>query len=138
MTESISKLLRDEPRRLREFPICDGKVFLAHAGVSPLPRRVADAMKEYVEGCVRNHQEDVLPEKVVSETRALVARLIDATAAEIAFVGSTSMGLAMVASRFAMGARRQCSRCATAMITRPMSIHGWIWRGGAWKRDLLR
>lgn len=84
--------------RLREFPICEGKAFLAHAGVSPLPRRVANAMKEYVEGCVRNHQEDVLPEKMVSETRGLVARLIDATAEEIAFVGSTSMGLAMVAS----------------------------------------
>ena len=94
----ISELLRDEALRRREFPVCDGKVFLAHAGVSPLPRRVADAMKQYVEACAHDHQENVLPDEVVGETRVLAARLIEAGEEEIAFVGSTSMGLAMVAA----------------------------------------
>ena len=78
--------------------MCEDKVFLAHAGVSPLPRRVADAMKEYVEAAARDNQENVVPDEVIGETRALAARLIEATAEEIAFVGSTSMGLAMVAT----------------------------------------
>jgi cysteine desulfurase / selenocysteine lyase len=95
---NISDLLRDEILRRREFPVCDEKVFLAHAGVSPLPRRVADAMKQYVEASAHDHQENVLPEDVVSETRMLAARLIEAGEDEIAFVGSTSMGLAMVAA----------------------------------------
>jgi len=95
---SISGLWRNETLRRREFPVCDGKVFLAHAGVSPLPRRVADAMKQYVEACAHDHQENVLPDEVVSETRMLAARLIEAGENEIAFVGSTSMGLAMVAA----------------------------------------
>ena len=95
---SIPELLRDETLRRREFPVCDGKVFLAHAGVCPLPRRVVDAMKQYMEACAHDHQENVLPDEVVGETRSLAARLIEAGEGEIAFVGSTSMGLAMVAA----------------------------------------
>jgi selenocysteine lyase/cysteine desulfurase len=95
---SITELLRDETLRRREFPVCDGKVFLAHAGVCPLPRRVVDAMKQYVEACAHDHQENVLPDEVIGETRALAAQLIEAGEEEIAFVGSTSMGLAMVAA----------------------------------------
>jgi selenocysteine lyase/cysteine desulfurase len=93
---TISDLLRDEARRRREFPVCESKVFLAHAGVSPLPRRVAEAMKEYVEAASRDNQENVLSDEVIGETRALAAGLINARREEIAFVGSTSMGLAMV------------------------------------------
>lgn len=95
---TIPELLRDENLRRREFPVCKGKIFMAHAGVCPLPRRVADAMKEYVEACACEHQENILPDEVIGETRAMVARLIDAEEGEIAFVGSTSMGLAMVAA----------------------------------------
>jgi selenocysteine lyase/cysteine desulfurase len=95
---NISELLRDETMRRREFPVCDGKVFLAHAGVSPLPRRVADAMKQYVEASAHDQQENALSDEVVNETRMLAARLIEAGEDEIAFVGSTSMGLAMVAA----------------------------------------
>jgi cysteine desulfurase / selenocysteine lyase len=95
---TISDLLRDEALRRREFPVCESKVFLAHAGVSPLPRRVAEAMKQYVESASRDNQENVLSDEVIGETRALAARLINAQAEEIAFVGSTSMGLAMVAA----------------------------------------
>jgi selenocysteine lyase/cysteine desulfurase len=95
---NISSLLRDESLRRREFPVCEEKIFLAHAGVSPLPGRVAEAMTQYVAAAARDNQENVVPEEVIGETRALAARLIEAKAEEIAFVGSTSMGLAMVAA----------------------------------------
>jgi selenocysteine lyase/cysteine desulfurase len=95
---TISDLLRDEALRRREFPVCESKVFLAHAGVSPLPRCVAEAMKQYLESASRDNQENVLSDEVISETRALAAGLIHAGREEIAFVGSTSMGLAMVAA----------------------------------------
>jgi selenocysteine lyase/cysteine desulfurase len=95
---NISSLLRDESLRRREFPVCEDKVFLAHAGVSPLPRRVAEAMTQYVAAAARDNQENVVSDEVIGETRALAARLIEAKAEEIAFVGSTSMGLAMVAA----------------------------------------
>ncbi len=95
---NISSLLKDESLRQREFPVCEEKIFLAHAGVSPLPGCVVEAMRQYVAAAARDNQENVVPEEVISETRALAARLIEAKAEEIAFVGSTSMGLAMVAA----------------------------------------
>jgi len=94
----LDELLRDEALRRREFPVCEQKIFLAHAGVSPLPRRVSEAMRGYLEAATRDDQEDVLPEQIVGKTRQLAASLIEARAEEIAFVGSTSMGLAMVAA----------------------------------------
>jgi selenocysteine lyase/cysteine desulfurase len=84
--------------RRREFPVFEKKVFLAHAGVSPLPRCVTEAMSRYVEAAGHDNQEDVLPDQLVRETRQLAAKLIEADGDEIAFVGSTSMGLAMVAT----------------------------------------
>ena len=95
---SLPDLLRDESLRRREFPVCEKKVFLAHAGVSPLPRRVAEEMQQYIAAAARDNQENVLTDAVVAETRALAAQLIEAQPEEIAFVGSTSMGLAMVAA----------------------------------------
>lgn len=95
---TISDLLRDEVLRRREFPVCQANVFLAHAGVSPLPHRVAEAMKRYLEAASRDNQEGVVSDEAIGETRALAAGLIKARPEEIAFVGSTSMGLAMVAA----------------------------------------
>jgi cysteine desulfurase/selenocysteine lyase len=95
---SLDDLVQDETRRQQEFPVCEQKIFLAHAGVSPLPRRVSEAMGKHLEAASRDNQEDVLPEQIVTETRQMAARLIEARAEEIAFVGSTSMGLAMVAA----------------------------------------
>ena len=94
----IPDILRDEALRRQEFPVCEDKIFLAHAGVSPLPRRVAEAMQQYVAAAARDNQENVLPDETISETRELAARLIEAKKEEIAFVGSTSMGLGMVAA----------------------------------------
>jgi cysteine desulfurase/selenocysteine lyase len=95
---TVPDLARDESLRRREFPVCERKIFLAHAGVSPLPRRVADAMGQYLAAAARDNQENALTEATIAETRTLAARLIDAQPEEIAFVGSTSMGLAMVAA----------------------------------------
>src|ERR1051325_6419236 len=91
----------DESLRRQEFPVCERKIFLAHAGVSPLPRVVGEAMRDYLEAAARDDQEDAAPGSLVAETRQLAARLIESRAEEIAFVGSTSMGLAMVAAGFA-------------------------------------
>jgi cysteine desulfurase/selenocysteine lyase len=94
---NIDRLDNDEELRRREFPVCAEKIFLAHAAVSPLPGRVTEAMRDYLERAARDDQERVVTDAVVRETRQLAARLIGARAEEIAFAGSTSMGLAMVA-----------------------------------------
>jgi len=95
---NLTQLTTDEALRRREFPVCADKIFLAHAAVSPLPRVVKTAMQEYLEAAAHDQQEAVLAARFVAETRQLAAELTDARADEIAFTGSTSMGLAMVAT----------------------------------------
>jgi len=94
----LPDLLTNESRRRHEFPVCEHKTFLAHAAVSPLPRSVAAAMQEYLTTATHDHQEAGAIAQVAAETRRLTAELIGARPAEIAFTGSTSMGLAMVAT----------------------------------------
>ncbi len=94
----ITELLSNEETRLREFPVARNRIFLAHAGVTVLPRRVADAVSTYTEACCVHHQQfgDVL--RRVDETRVLAARLIGGNADEIALLGPTSLGLSLFAN----------------------------------------
>jgi len=48
---TLSELLSNEDLRRHEFPVARDRIFLAHAGVCPLPRRVAEAVREYVALC---------------------------------------------------------------------------------------
>lgn len=73
------------------------KVFLAHAGVCPVPRRVAEAVRDYARLSTMGDQETLVPATRLSQSREMAARLIGAKPAEIAFVGPTSLGLSMVA-----------------------------------------
>jgi selenocysteine lyase/cysteine desulfurase len=95
---TLADLAGDERLRRREFPVCGEKIFLAHAGVCPLPARVTAAMTEYLAAAGRDDQEEVLPAGTVGQTRQAVARLLEVSPEEVAFTGSTSMGLGLVAA----------------------------------------
>ncbi|MHB8523425.1 MAG: aminotransferase class V-fold PLP-dependent enzyme [Limisphaerales bacterium] len=97
MALTLSAILSDEQLRQREFPVTREKVFLAHAGVCPLPRRVTEAVQRYVSLCAEGDQETLLPARQVQHTRELAARLLNAQPGEIAFVGPTSLALSFVA-----------------------------------------
>src|SRR5262245_59154499 len=94
----LAELLSNEELRRHEFPVTEEKVFLAHAGVCPLPRRVAAAVESFSRACTLDDQEVAWPEGKVRETRQLAARLLNAQPTEIAFVGPTSLGLSFVAA----------------------------------------
>ncbi len=94
---NISELHANEELRRHEFPVSREKVFLAHAGVCPVPRRVAEAVCDYARLSTLGDQETLLPAMRLSQSRERAARLIGAKPAEIAFVGPTSLGLSMVA-----------------------------------------
>lgn len=83
--------------RQKEFPVCKEGIFLAHAGVCPLPDRVNRAMTDYLDACTRGDQEDVFPSGRMLECRRLAATLLGCSPTEMALVGSTSIGLSMVA-----------------------------------------
>src|ERR1051325_452452 len=44
---TLAEILSNEELRRHEFPVAREKIFLGHAGVCPLPRRVAEAIRDY-------------------------------------------------------------------------------------------
>ena len=98
MSLTLEALHRDESLRQQEFPVTRKTIFLGHAGVCPLPRRVGDAMRHYVSACEDTGQESALPAGLEPETRHLAAQLLKCQPEEIALVGPTSLALSFVAA----------------------------------------
>ena len=94
---TIAQLHANEELRRHEFPVVAEKIFLGHAGVCPLPRRVSEAMARYAAACTLDDQEALLPEGQLRATRARAAGLIGAAPEEVAFVGPTSLALSFIA-----------------------------------------
>jgi len=95
---TISEVLSNEELRQQEFPVTKDKVFLAHAGVCPLPRRASEAIRSYAQQCTLGDQETLIPAFQIQKSRDLAARLLSVKSEEIAFVGPTSLALSFVAS----------------------------------------
>lgn len=94
---TVAEILANEELRRQEFPVVADKVFLAHAAVCALPRRVAEAMREHAAGGMLGDQEESFPLARIRQGRETVARLLGAKPEEIAFVGPTSLALSFVA-----------------------------------------
>ena len=94
---TISELHSSEDLRRHEFPVARKQIFLGHAWVSPLPRRVKEAMDRCLAAGAEGDQAQAFGPGLISETRALAARLLKARPEEIALVGPTSLALSFVA-----------------------------------------
>jgi len=94
----ISNLLENPLLRQNEFPITASKTFLAHAAVSPFPRRIASAISGYTQRVSTEGQWEYIYADTENETRKYAAVLLGASEDEIAFVSSTSLGLSIVAA----------------------------------------
>ena len=95
---TIADLHSNEELRRHEFPVAAEKVFLGHAGVCPLPRRVAEAIAHYTFNATQGDQEALLPLFKIQKSRELAARILNAKPEEIAFVGPTTLALSYVAT----------------------------------------
>ncbi|MGZ5567566.1 MAG: aminotransferase class V-fold PLP-dependent enzyme, partial [Limisphaerales bacterium] len=95
---TLQEILSNEELRNHEFPVTRDKVFLGHAGVCPLPRRVSEAVRNYALNCTLADQEAIVPDEFVQKTRSLAAQMLGAKPEEIALVGPTSLALSYVAS----------------------------------------
>jgi selenocysteine lyase/cysteine desulfurase len=95
---TLAEILSNEELRHHEFPVTRNHIFLGHAGVSALPRRVSEAVREYALQSTLGDQELLAPSFQIQKTRALAAQLIHAQPEEVAFVGPTSLGLSLVAN----------------------------------------
>lgn len=106
------------------FPVCETLVYLNHAGVSPTSTRVRDAVRGWLDELVAR---GILGEGGWEETaeacRARFARLVGASADEIAFVRNTSHGLSLVAEGLDW---KQGDRVAVATeLEYPSNVYPW-------------
>jgi cysteine desulfurase/selenocysteine lyase len=102
---TLTELLSNEELRRHEFPVVRDKIFLAHAGDCPLPRRVADAISQYAGKATTGDQERFLYPAILTEGRGLAGQLLQCQPEEVAFVGPTSLALSFIAAglRFRRG-----------------------------------
>jgi cysteine desulfurase / selenocysteine lyase len=121
---TLDALLSDESLRQQEFPVIKDSLFLGHAGVTILPRRVVCVMQDHLEQSSLRMQEYPEAWRAVNETRVVAADLIGAKASEIALIGPTSVGLSLVANGLPWQAMKSS---ATSMIIRRTCIRGAIW-----------
>lgn len=94
----LASILADERARRDAFPICENKVFLAHAAVTTLPRVVADAMVDLTRRASADLRAFDEMLKMIQQARETAARLIHAAPEEIALLGPTSLGLSLFAN----------------------------------------
>ncbi|PYK79928.1 MAG: aminotransferase class V [Verrucomicrobia bacterium] len=94
----IAELDTNEDFRQREFPICARKIYCAHAADAPLPRRVAEAMRDAIEDASTNEKQFERALGFIADTRRLLADFLGAETEEISLSGPTSSGLNAVAN----------------------------------------
>jgi selenocysteine lyase/cysteine desulfurase len=95
---NLTELLANEELRQREFPVAKDKIFLAHGGDCPLPRRVAEAVAQYAHNATTGDQEKFVYPKILSDGRKLAGQVLNCKPEEVAFVGPTSLALSFIAS----------------------------------------
>ena len=93
----LNTILYDEAERRRIFPVTEKCVYMAHAGVSPLPRAAVEPMERFLADSQRRNQESRWAMDRLADARRNAARLIGAQPEEIALLGPTSLGLSLVA-----------------------------------------
>jgi selenocysteine lyase/cysteine desulfurase len=94
---TLNEILTNEELRRHEFPVARDKTFLAHAGVCPLPRRVADAISHCASQATLGDQEAFMLHRL-DDARKLASQLLNCQTDEVALVGPTSLALSFVAA----------------------------------------
>lgn len=120
---TLNELMADEAMRQREFPVTRDKIFLAHAGVCPLPQRVVEAVSAYAREAGTGDQERFIYPGVLNQGRQLAARLLHCQSEEVAFVGPTSLALSLVASGIKF---RRTDNILIYFDDYPSNVYPWL------------
>jgi cysteine desulfurase / selenocysteine lyase len=105
------------------FPILRHWDFFNHAGVAPLPRAAADALRRYAEQAETQAYVDSGWYRDIEQLRQLGATLINAHRDEIALVKNTSEGIATVAAGIDFAPH---DRIVTTAVEYPANIYPWM------------
>lgn len=123
MNGLLDAISSSEAFRREQFPSVARKVFLAHAAVCPLPASVARAISDWSLRAAAEGQFEHLHAAAESGCRALAAKLVGGSPEEIAFAGSTSAALSMVAEGLDLVAG---DSVLVADRDFPANLHPWL------------
>jgi selenocysteine lyase/cysteine desulfurase len=105
------------------FPVLRKWQFFNHAGVCPIPRACADAMRAYCEQSESAAYLAINWYHQIEQLRALSADLVNAHRDEIAFVKNTSEGLSIVASGIDW---QWGDQIVTTAVEYPANVYPWM------------
>ena len=107
----------------REFPVTETYIYMNHAGVAPLSRRVQDAMTGFIEDATVNGAVNSDQWAEAAEVcRAAAAQLINADTTEIAFMKNTTQGILIAANGIDW---REGDNVVTTAVEFPANIYPW-------------
>lgn len=106
-----------------EFPVTETYIYMNHAGVAPLSRRSRDAMTEFLEDATVNGAVNAKCwEQAAEACRGVAAQLINADAAEIAFMKNTTQGILIAANGIDW---RAGDNVVTTAVEFPANVYPW-------------
>ncbi len=106
-----------------EFPILKEWDFFNHAGVSPMPRAAADALRKHAAESEKSAYVFTSWYQDIEKLRILAAGIINAHRDEIAFVKNTSEGISIVANGLDW---QWGDRIVTTGVEYPANIYPWM------------
>ena len=108
----------------RNFSHLDRWIFLNHAGVSPLPRPVVKAMRSLLDDVAHNAGANE-PKWAAreAELRGTLARILNCSDAEIAFVKNTSEGISIVSNGIDW---RPGDNAIISDVEFPANVYPWL------------
>ena len=107
----------------QEFPILKSWDFFNHAGVCPMPRVAADALRKHATESAAGAYLDHNWYAEIERLRILAAQFINADRDEIAFVKNTSEGISIVANGLDW---QWGDRIVTTAVEYPANIYPWM------------
>jgi selenocysteine lyase/cysteine desulfurase len=119
MSDNLSKYIGNA----EEFPVLRHWDFFNHAGASPLPRVVADALRKYTTETETTAYLTGNRYAELDHIRATAANMINAEADEIALLKNTAEGLSIVANNIDW---RPGDRIVTAAGEYPANVYPWM------------
>ena len=120
---TLTEILENDELRRHEFPVTRDKIFLAHAGDAPLPRRVAEAVASYAREATTGDQEKFVYPGILEKGRKLGAQLLNCQSNEVAFVGPTSLALSFIASGLKL---RRGDNILVYFEDYPSNVYPWM------------
>ncbi len=108
-----------------EFPVTQTYIYMNHAGVAPLSRRVQAAMTQFLEDATVNGAVNAkLWEAEAESCREAAARLLNASTTEIAFMKNTTQGILIAANGIDW---QPGDNVVTTAVEFPANVYPW-WR----------